>query len=106
MEVTVDKRNPRDWYYALMDYGVMLKASGENANRRSASHSVQSKFDGSDRQIRGLIIKTLVAEGEISQRQITKIIGKRPERVKRIISDLMAEGFLLKRGEVLSINEE
>src|SRR6185436_4334664 len=27
---TVDQTNPREWYYALMDYGVMLKKTAKN----------------------------------------------------------------------------
>ncbi len=36
VESTMDRENPREWFYALMDYGTMLAAAGENANTRSA----------------------------------------------------------------------
>jgi A/G-specific adenine glycosylase len=52
---TVDQENPREWYYALMDYGVHLKKSLPNPSRSSKHHVIQSKFEGSDRQIRGAI---------------------------------------------------
>ena len=32
---TLDRRRPRNWYYALMDYGAMLKTAEQNPNRRS-----------------------------------------------------------------------
>ena len=35
VEKTLDRAEPREWYYALMDYGAMLGRSGENANRKS-----------------------------------------------------------------------
>ena len=56
---TVDYNNPREWYYALMDYGVYLKKQLLNPSRKSKHHVTQSKFVGSDRQIRGAIIRQL-----------------------------------------------
>ncbi|WP_243669850.1 hypothetical protein [Methanoculleus chikugoensis] len=53
MERTLYRENPREWYSALMDYGTVLKKRTANPNRRSASYSRQSRFEGSDRQIRG-----------------------------------------------------
>lgn len=44
----------RKWYWALMDYGAMLGATmKKNPNRRSAHYAKQSKFSGSDRELRG-----------------------------------------------------
>lgn len=59
IEATLDRDNPRQWYYALMDYGVMLKQTLPNPSRRSKHHVVQSRFEGSDRQIRGACIRAL-----------------------------------------------
>jgi A/G-specific adenine glycosylase len=56
---TVDKVNPRDWYYALMDYGVYLKKELKINNKKSKQYTRQSKFIGSSRQVRGAIIKIL-----------------------------------------------
>jgi len=39
-----------------MDYGAMLKPIDGNPNRRSVHYPRQTRFEGSDRQIRGLII--------------------------------------------------
>ena len=57
IQATLYKRNPRRWYNALMDYGVYLKKLHGNPARKSRHHTVQSRFEGSDRQIRGMIIK-------------------------------------------------
>jgi len=35
IEKTLDHENPREWYYALMDYGVMLKKTVGNLNKRT-----------------------------------------------------------------------
>ena len=58
---TLDHENPRQWYYALMDYGVMLKREHVNPSRKSKHHAVQSRFEGSDRQVRGAIIRALTS---------------------------------------------
>jgi A/G-specific adenine glycosylase len=57
---TLDHGRPREWYYALMDYGVHLKREHGNANRRSPHYSRQSRFEGSVRQVRGAILKAMV----------------------------------------------
>jgi len=56
---TLNTKDPRQWYYALMDYGVMLKKNHKNPSRQSKHHTQQSHFEGSDRQIRGSIIRAL-----------------------------------------------
>ena len=58
VEATLDRSNPRDWYYALMDYGSQLKKEIENPNKKSAHYTRQAPFENSDRKIRGAILKT------------------------------------------------
>ncbi len=60
IEKTLDTKKPRDWYYALMDYGTMLKKTQINPSRRSKHYSKQSPFKGSnqDFKIYSLIRKT------------------------------------------------
>ena len=101
VEQTVDKENPREWYYALMDYGVMLKKMYPNPSRKSAHYTKQSKFEGSNRQIRGMIIKALTAQERITQDELIKQVGKDTERVKSIVDQLYAEGLIIKeKGQV------
>ena len=59
VDKTCDVSNPRDWYYALMDYGAYIKSILPNPNRRSVHYTKQSKFEGSDRQIRGAVLRYL-----------------------------------------------
>jgi A/G-specific adenine glycosylase len=56
---TLDREHPREWYYALMDYGARLKQLVGNPGRRSQSYARQSSFQGSRRQIRGQVIRLL-----------------------------------------------
>jgi len=59
VQKTVCKDNPREWYYALMDYGVYLKKQQGNVAKKSTQYARQSKFVGSMRQIRGSVIRIL-----------------------------------------------
>jgi A/G-specific adenine glycosylase len=104
VEKTLDRENPRLWYYALMDYGAILKNDAENANRRSAHYTRQSPFEGSDRQIRSLILKTLLANPRLSVTQLLESVGKRPKRTERIMTRLGEEGFLVREGDLIWIS--
>ncbi|MDH4232575.1 MAG: A/G-specific adenine glycosylase, partial [Nitrospirota bacterium] len=98
IEKTLDYGNPREWYYALMDYGAVLKKTIENPNRKSARYRRQSPFHGSNRQLRGLIIKALIRNPGISQKKLVKQIGSDPEKTEKNLSLLLKEGFLKKKG--------
>ncbi|MDR3173713.1 MAG: A/G-specific adenine glycosylase [Treponema sp.] len=64
LKTCLDWTNPRRWYYALMDYGAALKKLNPNPNRRSAHYSRQDPFEGSFRQLRGVVLKTLAQDGQ------------------------------------------
>jgi A/G-specific adenine glycosylase len=91
---TVDKNKPREWYYALMDYGVYLKQTLPNPSRRSKHHVKQSPFKGSNREIRSKILK-LVLSGKHTKKEITAHIGKTNYDIEKNIRDLVQEGFIL-----------
>lgn len=91
---TVDQCNPREWYYALMDYGVFLKQQCKNPSRKSVHHTQQSKFQGSDRQIRGMIIRVLTAHQALSFEQLVAFTNQNAGRIKKIINQLCAESLV------------
>jgi A/G-specific adenine glycosylase len=103
VERTMDRDRVRAWYYALMDYGSMLPKLAPNPNRRSAHHHRQGPFPGSNRQIRGLILKALVANPLLSEKDLVKKVAKQPERTRTIIDRLVQEGFLERRKNQLRI---
>jgi A/G-specific adenine glycosylase len=103
LEMTMDAEHPRKWYNALMDYGAMLKKELLNPNRRSAHYVRQSPFENSNRQVRGDILKALVAESTLSAAQIVKRTSGKPDRVKTNLQVLEEEGFIRKRGSRYSI---
>lgn len=98
IEETLDKKNPREWHYALMDYGVALKKQMPNPSRRSAHHTRQSTFEGSDRQIRGQVIKLLLDRQKLSLEELEQLLDKDPTRIKENIYGLVKEGLIKKSG--------
>ena len=100
---TLNKRNPRRWYNALMDYGVYLKKLHGNPARKSRHHTVQSRFEGSDRQIRGMIIKILGNVETMSIRELVDLVDKEPQRVRPIIDQLVDEGLVQRLRTRLSL---
>jgi len=99
IEAALDRENPRQWYYALMDYGVMLKKQLANPSRRSRHHVKQSQFEGSERQIRGMIIKALTEQSTLTLPQLFDLIDRAPVRIARNLVQLCAEGMVQQQGE-------
>ena len=64
---------PREFYYALMDYGSYLKGKGVRLNTRSKHYTKQSKFKGSKRQKRAALLRKLLAKGA-SEKEIEKVL--------------------------------
>ena len=103
IQTTLDTTNPRRWYNALMDYGVMLKKTMPNPGRKSAHHTRQSRFEGSDRQIRGAILRGLAAGKAKSVLEIIQLVGSDPDRIKRILLQLQEEGFVKRNKQKIMI---
>jgi len=101
---TIDLSHPREWYYALMDYGVMLKKTHPELNKKSAHYRKQSKFKGSNREIRGEILKMLLEEKTLKEIDIIQKIDKNPERVKKILNTMSKEGFIKENNQNYTIS--
>jgi len=94
----LDQANPRDWYNALMDYGSDLKRRFPNPSRRSRHHTVQSRFEGSDRQIRGAVLRLLLGSSGMTVRAMQKELDVETERLARILEGMVKDGFVQKTG--------
>lgn len=91
------RRRPRDWYYALMDYGSHLKRQSGNPSRRSAHHAKQKPFKGSNREMRSKILALLMRR-RLSERAICRTVGgPAREQILKNLRDLSREGFISKR---------
>jgi A/G-specific adenine glycosylase len=95
IEKTLDRENPREWYYALMDYGAYVKETS-NPNLRSSHHVRQSRFEGSNRQKRSAILK-LILEKPRTDKEIIKLTKYNPQIVIKNLKDLEKEKMLVKK---------
>ena len=96
IEQTMDTRNPREWFYALMDYGVHLKKLYPGRNAKSAHYHKQSAFDKSDRKIRGEIIRMMLKKTTLSAISACRATGESPERIVRILEGMEKDGLIKK----------
>jgi A/G-specific adenine glycosylase len=87
--------NPREWYWALMDYGTHLKQTIGNLNKLSKHYVKQSAFHGSKRQIRGAVLRLLVHQ-PYTITEIADLIAD--ERLDDVMNDLVKEGLLKVHG--------
>lgn len=102
---TPDEADPRSWYYGLMDYGVFLKRSHGNPNRRSAHYAKQSPFADSKRRIRGAILREIGARAGVGldPEGLAARLPFASERVGEALAELVAEGFLEYRDGVVVV---
>ena len=94
VEQTLDKTNPREWYYALMDYGAALKKQTVNPSRRSRQYTKQSRFEGSLRQARGAILRQLAQTSAATLPQIAKYENIDIARLQKAADKLVAESLI------------
>lgn len=106
IEAALDKNNPREWYYALMDYGVMLKKELGNFSRLSVHYTKQSRFEGSDRQLRGKILACLLEHTKANIEFLAVHTQEQsPERLYRIIAELEKDFLIEQAGQYLMIKQ-
>ena len=91
--------DPYRWYSALMDYGTMLKALHKNPARKSVHHVRQSQFHGSNRQIRGKVIRVLVELGQVRKDRL--LVFLKDDRSRSVIDDLCEEMMVEEQQGVL-----
>ncbi|MFX1571869.1 MAG: A/G-specific adenine glycosylase [Promethearchaeota archaeon] len=104
VERTIDKKSPREWYYALMDYGVMLKKTHPELNRKSAHYRVQTPFKGSNRELRGKILKSLIKTNTLHKSDFEKKFIKFDQKnVKIVLNQLEKEGFIKKEKNKITL---
>ncbi len=99
-EATLDHEYPREWYWALMDYGSFLKQSVGNLSRQSKAYTRQSKFEGSKRQVRGQVLRLL---GEASQSEAKLATQITDNRLSTVLRELLSEGLIQKKASKLRL---
>ncbi len=104
-----ESQKTREWYYALMDYGAMLGKCDKikNPNRRSAHYMKQKPFKGSKRELRGRVLRYVLENGSVTEKQLKKITGeKRIVRMDKVLLSLIKEEFISKNGKEYSIRRK
>ncbi|GMO52292.1 MAG: endonuclease III [Termitinemataceae bacterium] len=88
LDAALDRANPRLFYWALMDYGAALKKAGQNAARNSVHYTRQSRFEGSFRQKRGALLRSLSFSGPADTSELQKRTGIEPEVIYEVMESL------------------
>ncbi|MHB8109244.1 MAG: HhH-GPD family protein [Syntrophorhabdaceae bacterium] len=104
IEKSIDRVNPRDWYYALMDYGTYIVKLTGNPNRKSAHYSKQSTFQNSDRQIRGELLRFFLQYGRSGLPDIIEGTGHEGDRLTRILRSMIKDGLVTGMDETYDIS--
>ncbi len=100
---TLDKENPREWYFALMDYGVYLKEHTENPNRKSTHYKKQSRFEGSIRKVRGEILRILLKSSSISYQKLQESVHTTNDMYEKALMGLEKDGIITKQNNTITI---
>jgi len=100
VRATLLQTNVRQWYWALMDYGAHLKATTGSSLKQVHGHKPQSRFAGSLRQVRGQVLRLLIAGG-LTQKQLQQQIND--PRLKAVLAVLLTEELIHKQGERYTI---
>lgn len=106
--------DPRTWYYALLDYGAHLKRTLPNPSRRSRTHTVQSRFEGSHRQKRAEVLRIVLgAHASLPTGEVADALnhhelsaGRPPvpvPEVEALLAELKKEGFITNKAGYWSI---
>lgn len=94
VESTIDEEHPREWYWAIMDYGSYLKRQGIGQNNKSKHYKKQSPLKGSVREVRGQILKLLTTSDYDEQELRAELAAD--ERFEPALLSLEKEGLIEK----------
>jgi len=91
-ERAAEGQDPRKWNWALMDYGAYLKKCGVRNNHKSAHYVKQTRFKGSLRQMRGAILRSIVAHTSMSD-----LRSRSPRKFAMAIASLKRDGLIVRK---------
>ncbi len=99
---TLDRANPRAFYWALMDYGSYLKKQGV-LPARSRQYKKQSPLKGSVREVRGQII-ALLGRNDMSEKDLRLELSA-DERFEQALKGLQRDGLVTITDHVLHLTK-
>lgn len=92
VQATIDIEHPRQWFWALMDYGTYLKREHGARLNQTRSYKKQPPLKGSVREIRGQILRAL-HETELSPEALHQVVTV-DERFTRALDGLQSDGLI------------
>jgi A/G-specific adenine glycosylase len=104
VEGTLDHESPREWFYALMDYGTYLKKMGSGRLDTSKHYKKQSKLKGSVREVRGEIIRVL-ADSPLSKDGLIEAV-KADDRFEKAFAGLLKDGLIVQKFDDVRLTNE
>lgn len=97
-KVTPQDVTPRDWYYALYDYGTHLKKTlgrkKTELHKKSKHYSKQSKFEGSFRQKRAAVLRLKLVDPNISDTDIISKMNVSEQELGDVLDSLTKDGMI------------
>lgn len=90
---TIDAEHPRQWFWALMDYGTHLKRVGRGRIDASRHYKKQPPLAGSVREVRGRIIKIL-RNGPLDETHLYSAVSG-DERFGAALDGLEKDGLII-----------
>ena len=103
LEDTIDRKQSRQFYQNLMDYGSWLKAQGVRNISQSRHYKKQSPLKGSVREVRGQIIKALSA-GSMNSDALRSVIGA-DERFDAALAGLLHDKLVSDAAGLLQLGK-
>lgn len=104
LEQLIDRQHPREFYWALMDYGSWLKRNGVKNNHQSKHYKKQSPLKGSVREVRGHIIRELAASS-LSFRELKECCDQQDGRFEIAFTQLLAEKLIQDTGKTIHLTK-
>jgi A/G-specific adenine glycosylase len=109
-EAWIDRAAPGEWNQALMDLGRQVCRSTPRCHEcpiaagcrflrddrhPSPRRRPQSRFEGSQRQVRGAVVRELRSGGTVSLAGLASRTGHPPDRVAAAVASLASEGLVV-----------
>lgn len=104
LAATLDHEHPREFYWALMDYGSWLKANGVRNVGQSKHYKKQSALEGSIRQVRGQIVTLLTRQGEATIDAVRRSL-RADERFEPALNGLIGDGLVVRTGQAIHLTK-
>jgi A/G-specific adenine glycosylase len=108
VDATLDRGDPRNWFYALMDYGSSLKKHGAPLSRRQGGRL--EPYAGSRRALRSAVLRVLLEAPGATRAELAAELIRAERwgsvgsaagvhgRLDGVLAALVAEGFLTTEG--------